>query len=298
MKKFITHILLLGIAIAISIGFIFSKADGHADAFYLKFTGSKKSSLILGTSKAAQGLQPHVFKKIIGKDFYNYAFAMYASPYGKAYFRNIQNKLNKLDTNQVFILSIDPWSLSSTTTDPNDTLNFRENKSYLTGISNPNQKINYGYLFNYFDESYYKILTKNATAILQDNGWLEVTLPEDSISVERRRSFTIAGYQNKIDQYHFSSVRYDYLIKTIAYLKNFGTVYLVRLPVHPTLMKIENQLMPSFNVALKEVVDLSDGYLDMSPDNATFQYTDGVHLTKASGKTVSRKISLWSKKQL
>ena len=218
---------------------------------------------------------------------------MYASPYGKAYFRNIQNKLNKLDTNQVFILSIDPWSLSSTTTDPNDTLNFRENKSYLTGISNPNQKINYGYLFNYFDESYYKILTKNATAILQDNGWLEVTLPEDSISVERRRSFTIAGYQNKIDQYHFSSVRYDYLIKTIAYLKNFGTVYLVRLPVHPTLMSLENQLIPDLNNRIQTAIDLSNGYLDMSPDNAMLRYTDGVHLTKESGEAVSKKIGRW-----
>ncbi len=293
MKKFITGIFWLGLAVAISIGFIFSKADGHADAFYLKFTGSKKSNLILGTSKAAQGLQPAIFKKILEKYFYNYAFAMYASPYGKAYLQSIEQKLNKLDTNQVFVLSVDPWSLSATTKNPDDGLNFRENKSFIAAINNPNQKVNYAYLLNYFDESYYKILTKNTTAILRDDGWLEVTLPNDLPSRKRRTSFTISGYQDKVDSYHFSALRYQYLMKTITILKNYGTVYLVRLPVHPTLMAIENQLMPNFNTGIQTATDLSDGYLDLSPDNAAFQYTDGVHLTKASGKTVSEKIGSW-----
>ncbi len=293
MKNFIVHIVILGLTVAISIGFIFSKADGHADAFYLKFTKGKKSNLILGTSKAAQGLQPGILGQTVGKEFYNYAFALYASPYGKAYLENIKNKLNKLDTNQVFILTVDSWSLSSTTTDPNDSLNFRENKSYMSGITNPTQKINYSYLLNYFDESYYKILTKNSIAILRDDGWLEVTLPNDLPSRKRRTSFTISGYQDKVDSYHFSTLRYQYLLKTITSLKNYGTVYLVRLPVHPTLMAIENQLMPNFNTGIQTAIDWSDGYLDLSPDNAAFQYTDGVHLTKASGKTVSEKIGSW-----
>ena len=71
MKKFIGHIIILGLAIAASIGFIFSKADGYSDAFYLKFTSSKKSNLILGTSKAAQGLQPDVLMNINKEDFFN-----------------------------------------------------------------------------------------------------------------------------------------------------------------------------------------------------------------------------------
>ena len=296
MKKFIIHILLLGMIVAVSIGFIFSRTDGYADAFYLKFTGVKKSNLILGTSKAAQGLQPSIFKNIVGNDFYNYAFAMYASPYGKAYLQSIKNKLNKIDTNQIFILSVDPWSLSTRTIAPNDSLHFRENKSYISDITNPNQKINYAYLLNNFDESYYKILTKNSVAFLHQNGWLEVTLPNDSRSITRRRNFTISGYQNKIDQYQFSSIRYDYLLKTIAYLKNYGRVYLVRLPIHPTLMKIENQLMPNFNSDIQIAVEHSDGYLDLSPDNINFEYTDGVHLNKRSGTKVSSIISNWINK--
>lgn len=297
MKKFIGHIVILGSVVAITMGFILSRADGHADAFYLKFTSTKKSNLILGTSKAAQGLQPDIFQKINGKEFYNYAFAIYSSPYGKAYLQSIKNKINTKTANQTFILSVDPWSICSTTDGPNDSLDFRENKSYISAITNPNQKINFQYLFNYFDESYYKMLTKNPTAFLHEDGWLEVTLPNDLPSRERRTSFTLAGYQNKIDSYRFSTLRYDYLLKTITFLNNYGKIYLVRLPVHPDLMKLENQVMPNFNQDIQTAVDLSQGYLDMSPENAIFQYTDGVHLTKERGKEVSRIVGEWIKKQ-
>ncbi len=293
MKKFITHIFSLGIAIAVSVGFILSRAGGHADPFYLKFTGGKKSSLIIGTSKAAQGLQPNILKEVTGKDFYNYAFAIYSSPYGKSYFQSIQKKLTKSDSSQVFILSVDPWSLSSTTSDPNDTLNFRENNSYIAGIDDPCQSVNYTYLFQYFDEPYYKILTNNSTAVLQPNGWLAVTLPVDTASSARRRNFTITDYKTKLTSYQFSSVRYTYLLRTVDYLKNYGSVYLVRLPVHPSLMALENQLMPEFDTTLRTAISHSDGYLDLSPDNAIFQYTDGVHLTKADGEKVSELIGQW-----
>jgi len=134
----------------------------------------------------------------------------------------------------------------------------------MAGISNPNQKINFKYLLKYFDESYYKILTKNANAFLHNNGWLE-----------------------------FSETRYQYLIKTINYLKKYGLVYLVRLPVHPDLMNLENQLMPEFNQNIFTAVRSCTNYLDMSKENGDFQYTDGVHLTKKSGKEVSEILSRW-----
>ena len=293
MKKFIGHIVILGLAIAASIGFIFSKADGYSDAFYLKFTSSKKSNLILGTSKAAQGLQPDVLMNINKEDFFNYAFALNSSPYGKTYLNSIKNKLNNKYTNQTFILSIDPWSLSINTEIPNDTLNFREKKSYLANIKNPNQSINYQYLFNYFDESYYKLLKKNSVAFLHENGWLEVNLPNDSFSVDRRRKFTISGYEKKVNNYHFSDIRFQYLLKTINFLKRYGKVYLVRLPVHSSLMSLENQIMPDFNQDIRSAINLSAGYLDLSPVNNNQNYTDGVHLTKNSGHEVSEMIGEW-----
>ena len=83
------------------------------------------------------------------------------------------------------------------------------------------------------------------------------------------------------------------MLKTIDFLNKFGKVFLVRLPVHPTLMELENQVMPNFNQDIKSATELSAGYLDLSNKNANFQYTDGVHLTKASGQEVSRLIGKW-----
>jgi hypothetical protein len=295
MKKFIFHIVILFIAVSTSILIIFSFADGHADAFYLKFTSSKKTNLILGTSKAAQGIQPDILISICDDEFYNYAFAINSSPYGKVYLNSIKNKLYTSDTTQTFVLCVDTWSISAITINPNDTLNFRENNSYLSGISNPNQKVNYQYLTNYFDESYYKILRRKSTAFLHDNGWLEVDLKEDSVSIARRTASTIKGYRDNIEEYNFSPVRYSYLLKTIEYLDKYGKVYLVRLPVHPDLMSVENEIVQNFNAEIQSAINKSEGYFDMSLYNSNFEYTDGVHLNKESGKEVSILIANWIK---
>ena len=162
-----------------------------------------------------------------------------------------------------------------------------------SNIKNPNQSINYQYLFNYFDESYYKLLKKNSVAFLHENGWLEVNLPNDSFSVDRRRKFTISGYEKKVNNYHFSDIRFQYLLKTINFLKRYGKVYLVRLPVHSSLTSLENQIMPDFNQDIRSAINLSAGYLDLSPVNNNQNYTDGVHLTKNSGHEVSEMIGEW-----
>lgn len=293
MKKFILHIIILCIAFSVSVIYILSFADGHSDAFYLKFTSSKKTNLILGTSKAAQGIQPDILKSVIDNDFYNYAFALNSSPYGKVYLSSIKNKLYTQDTSQTFIIAIDPWSISSLTTNPNDTLNFRENKSYLKAIPNTNRKVNYQYLCSFFTESYYKILSRKSTAFLHNNGWLEVTLNEDSLKIQRRIEFTINDYRDKLKDYNFSTVRYSYLIRTIEYLNKYGKVYLIRLPVHHDLMEIEKQIIPNFNEEIQSAIDVAEAYLDLSSYNSQFKYTDGVHLNTESGKDVSVLIANW-----
>ena len=60
MKKFSIHISTFLIILVISILAVFYVADGYADSFYLKISSSKQKNLILGTSKAAQGVQPQV----------------------------------------------------------------------------------------------------------------------------------------------------------------------------------------------------------------------------------------------
>lgn len=287
MRKFILHISFLVLCTAASILIIFTFANGSSDEFYLKLTTPKQQNLILGTSKAAQGVQPQVLNKILNKTFFNYSFSLFASPYGKTYLNSIKQKLDTTAKNNIFILTVDPWSICSTTQNPNDSLHFRENKSFLNSVRNVNRNPNFKYLIYHFQGSYYQLLFNTSPALLHNDGWLEVNLNTDNKEVERRTQFTVNDYSEKLSDYAYSDVRFAYLIKTIHYLNTYGEVYLVRLPVHPDLMKVENTLMPDFNTVIQRAIEISDGYIDFSDSNSAYNYTDGVHPDKESGKKLS-----------
>jgi hypothetical protein len=69
----------------------------------------------------------------------------------------------------------------------------------------------------------------------------------------------------------------------------------VRLPVHPSLYEIELELLPDLHSVIANLIPLADGYLDMTDQNSEYQYTDGNHLHKASGKVVSQRVATWIK---
>lgn len=289
MRKFVLHITVFIILSVSSILYILSLADGHSDAYYLKLTSTQKPNLILGTSKAAQGLQPKIINKILHRDLYNYAFAVDSSPYGPVYFNRIKEKLNETGNDHVFIVTVDAWSICSTNNDPNNVELFRENKTYLNNDYNKNQGINLKYFLKYFEREYYTILTKSSPGFLHNDGWLETTLDENEN--ERRTAFTLKNYTSNEKLYRFSNTRLLYLEKITDYLKKFGKVYIVRMPVSSELNTIEENLLPDFNNKLIPVIKKSDGYLDLSQKIENLQFTDGVHLNKKSGAKVSKLIA-------
>ena len=76
MKKFVLHISLFILGLTTSILIIFSFANGSSDEFYLKLTTPKQGNLILGTSKAAQGVQPKILENTLNKNYARPAFAV------------------------------------------------------------------------------------------------------------------------------------------------------------------------------------------------------------------------------
>jgi hypothetical protein len=279
----------------ISVYFVLSRADGYADPYYLKFTTSKQNSLIVGNSKAAQGLNPDVMNKILQKDIYNYSFDISKSPFGPAYLNSIKRKLSNEKKDGIFIVTVDCWSIYSKDKNPNDVSVFWENSSCVGEMEDVDQNPNFQYLTKYMSGNYYKIIFKPTVAQLHENGWLEVSLDMDSNSVARRTKSTLVEYKNYLSLYQFSKVRLDYLIKTIDFLRQNGHVYLVRLPVSPQLIDIENQLSPNFSSLMQLPAEKSSGFLDLTSKNSLFSYTDGVHLSAKSSKLVSEEIALWIK---
>jgi hypothetical protein len=279
--------------IAVSIGFVFSRADGRFDPFYKRFTSSKQSSIILGSSRAAQGLVSSVFNQELNRNtFYNYAFTFNTSPFGPTYLNSIKNKFDEQSTNNIFIISVDPWSLASDGLDPNNALQFDESENFLGKVTSVNSNPNLSYLIHGYTDLYVKILLNKSPYILHDDGWLELTTNLDSIQQVKNLKITLDSYTQKLETYKFSELRLDYLLQTIIYLKQFGEVYLVRLPIYERMKAVEFKIMPDFDSRITELSkNTSVKYINLFNEDALYQYTDGHHLTKESAVLVSEKVA-------
>lgn len=303
MKKFlIKSILFLLIFLIISIwiiGYIFN----NGDAFYKRFTTPRQTSLILGTSRAAQGLRPSLLNKFLGRnDIFNFSFTIEDSPFGPTYLESIKQKLNPNTKNGIFIIAVDPWSLSSPGRNPNDTNAFPEKNKVLTTVSNVNLNPNLEYIYRNFSELIFKF-RQSFSVHLHEDGWLEVTVPMDSATVLERISKKIEEYKTQyLPFYHFSEKRMEYLRKTIRFLKKHGDVFLVRLPVHPEMYELDSILVPDFdgkmeNLAYSEEVD----FFSWMCYNRIYEYTDGNHIYKNSRQNTfgfSGDVALWIQQRI
>ena len=107
MKKFLFFAvlpsLLMGVIIHI---LLIGMVDGKTDPFYLRFTNTNSTNLLLGTSRVAQGIQPKVINEILDIESYNFAFTVAHSPFGEVYNQAIFKKLNTNIKKQVFIIGV------------------------------------------------------------------------------------------------------------------------------------------------------------------------------------------------
>lgn len=300
MKKFIFVVIHALITVLVIQALLISMVDGKTDPFYLRFTKTNSTNLILGTSRVAQGIQPSVLDEILDISSYNFAFTVGHSPFGEVYNRAIFSKLNVHTENQVFVIGVDPWSISSTSDNPNSQSDFRENKSSLANVNEYNETRNIPYIFKYLAPLTIikSFINKSPTTVLRDDGWLEVNVDMDPSLVEKRTRAKMLTYREKnLPCYKYSDSRKKSLMQLVQRLNHNGEVFLVRLPIHPDMMTIENEMLPFFNDSIKDVIAISSGYLDLTAENTSHTYTDGNHLHKSSGEVVSRKVAYWIKNQ-
>ncbi|HLT71782.1 MAG TPA: hypothetical protein VKZ75_03995, partial [Cyclobacteriaceae bacterium] len=90
-----------------------------------------------------------------------------------------------------------------------------------------------------------------------------------------------------------SDIRIGYLEQTVTFLKKHGSVFLVRLPVHRSIMDSEVLFMPDFDAKISRAIELSDGYLDLTPLGKNYSYVDGNHLYRKSSMEASAYIAEW-----
>lgn len=301
MKNFLLKILFFALLLAVSCYLYSFLGDGYSDEYYLRVTTPKQSAMIIGVSRAAQGLQPEAMNGKLntvypGIHIYNFAFSLGLSAYGPVYYNAIQQKLDESAKNGIFVLEVTPWSIAAAPPDPNDTSVFEERRRALDQLNFFNMNPNVEYLFKCYANPYVNLLLNKINSdpfyLLHDDGWLEIKAPMDSASVAGRTEGMIFLYKNDFyPRYKFSSKRLEYLEATIALLKKHGDVYLVRLPVIPEVKKLETEIMPQFDETINAVAKKYDlAYFNFMDSANTFSYVDGVHLDKYSGKKVSEDI--------
>jgi hypothetical protein len=311
MRSFVIKIIFFAVLVFAFITITFLLADGYTDPYYLRLTSPRQSSLIVGSSRAAQAMKPGVIDSVLSRnDMYNFSFTRENSPYGPVYSKSIHRKLDKSSKGGIFILTVDPWMVSSVSEDPNNPDQFRENGLFLDNIRFVNLKPNYFYLLRETNASYLRMWFNffsrvtgrkiNNSVLLHENGWLEIDIPMDSVSVRQRTAGKFDDYRyNTLPYYHKSDFRLDSLKELITYLKDYGYVTMVRLPVPSELIKIEDEFYSDFEDEMSKISQqLNVPYLTFSKVGDNYLYTDGNHLYKDSATDVSITVAEWIRKYI
>lgn len=299
MNRFLVKLLIFSFLPLATLYGVFLLENGTADPFYQRFTTPKQSALILGNSKAAQGIIPDVldqklFQKF-GSKIYNYSFTVYNSPYGPVYLESLTNKLDEKSKVGYFVVTVDPWSISSDIIDPNNSDHFEEKDLFLAAIKNVCSHPNLTYFIHWFDLSFYEIILmrfKNDLSKLHDNGWYETTGDMNENAVLKRREFMVNFYGDFLNKYSYSEERFKFLQKTIKFLKTKGPVYLVRMPLHQDILEVENKLDPNFNSKMDSLAEqINVPYFNFEENDNRWVFKDGLHLTVESAKDFSSELS-------
>jgi hypothetical protein len=296
--KLLLRLLLLAVAGALGAAMLLPVVlRGGVDAFYGRFASPAAGSLVLGTSRAAQGIQPAVLAARLGGQFdaplLNYAFTLTHSPYGPAYLASIRRKLRPEVRHGLFIVAVDPWSLSAAgRMDIIDNEHFPENKSFIGQLREVSQSPNLAYLAHYQTKPLYRLPLDFATATerLHPDGWLEVNIGLDSAQVRARTARKLLDYQKLAATQHLAAGRLAALHQTIEFLKSHGRVVLVRLPVGSGLRALEQQYQPDFGRRMQQMAAAySLQYLDYS--TSPYATTDGNHLQKNASAAFSQQLA-------
>ena len=296
MKNFLIKILPYCAAVLITLAVLGSYADGNTDDNYMHFAVKKPQNIILGDSRGSQGILPEVLKNKLSVPFDNFSLNIAQSPYGQVYLKALKRKLDPDTKRGTFILSISPWNVSLANS-IKKTEDFPDENSPLNNMYFFDLSPNYEYLLKNYSRSWFKIYTEREEAgksntFLHKDGWMEVNVDMNKDSVAARTIKKIEGYQVLAKETELSPERLKAFEEIISYLRTRGKVYIVRIPASEKLMVLENEKFPMFSKSLKDIGRKHNiKVFDFSKNYADFEYTDGNHMYKESGKVFTAQIA-------
>jgi len=298
MKKFLLLIRLFFMLLLLMMaGAFWLKPKGQVGGYYERFASPKAYSLILGSSMAAQDIDPmiidSVFNNVYKLPIYNYSFSIHTSPYGAIYSTSILRKLSENhQRNSLFILAVDPFSIGNSLTDVEGGKR-REERGFLDKMYCVHHTPNIEYLVRYLvlDKRFYKKTTSKGSINECGRYVSGVQMNEDSSEVLKRIHEVILPdfYDNILPNYSPSNERVESLMKLVRQLREQGDVFLVRLPVGPEISMIMDSIYPNFDQQMKKwTVEEGVSYINFKSDSLRYRTTDGVHLYSLEGSRLTQ----------
>lgn len=281
-------------------------ARGFVDENYSKFT-HQSPSMIIGLSRAHNGISPGVLDSALQGlpfqgGFLNFAFEKSQSPYGRVYLEAIKKKIPPQTTKGIYILSVSPGSFSVPAGITTEDQIVEIDKNTLLGkIKQLNKNPNYEYIRKGYGGSLYKGLIPNnsqITTIYHHDGWEEFQLFKGSYHITQENitnwtSQTIVGYRQLMKQHpeQVSLYRMLRFQEIISFLKQHGQVVVVRLPINPLVLGLENHWWKEFNTEMTLISAKNDvPYFDFS-DQMQFKTYDGSHLSSHDARAFSKRLA-------
>lgn len=297
MNRFVWKLLFFTItATLIFIAYARVFIGGEDDNFYRRFTSPPAPSLVVGSSRCAQGVVPSVINESnlrFTRPLYNYCFTNGNSPYGPYYLESIRKKLSE-GGHGLFLVEVNPWTLSVRRSHFSED-EFREAEQFIAEMeivnyANPNLE----YIFKRYNTAHYKTIYYDIFGIdsptyLNENGWLRVDIDMGQNKIERRKKRKISVYRKFEEKWSFSKTRLDYLGDLLTYLSKHGRVVAIRMPISKEMCQVEESYMPDFDAKMDSIVQVSGGtYLDYSTESGGYQTTDGNHLWRKDARRFTR----------
>ncbi|MCB0373552.1 MAG: hypothetical protein KDD31_11120 [Muricauda sp.] len=272
-------------------------SEGYVDMYYPKFT-QKAGSLVIGLSRADEGIDPETILNNLPEksDQSLVNFASNQNYYGKVYMDAIKEKLDDSAENRFFILSISPGSFTAPKGFGTKGIEAMDTKTPIGKTFDFTSNPNYSYIMNCYGSGLYNAFldvdsADNLTS--HDNGWNEISLKSNTFTITKDLMFdwkrqNLAYFERRLPKEEVKTYRLEWFGKTIEYLKNKGTVFLVRMPADEEIVSFENEHLPTFNAMVDSVAKVYKvPYLDYSESRPGFGTYDGSHLYSETAKEFS-----------
>lgn len=272
---------------------------GSVDMHYSKLN-QKAGSLVLGISRAHDGISPKVLKSElkgldINDSIVNFAFDKFQSPYGKIYLNAVRKKIRTSKGNGVFILSVSPGSFTTPKKVSDERIIEIDQRMSIGKIENFTENPNYDYIINCYAKSLYTAFVDNSNftnQVSHPDGWNEVQREVSNHIITQEESAFLKGqmvvYLGRFENEVLSKHRLNNFVETIQFLKKKGHVAVVRMPAEKEIIALENKFWPGFSKKFDSISKNQQvPFLDYSAIDGYETY-DGSHMFSESAKKFSK----------